>query len=40
VHWDVKPQNILVDAVPERAEQAYLSDFGLSRTTASTGLTA
>jgi Protein kinase domain len=40
VHRDVKPQNILVDAVSERAEHAYLSDFGLSRTTASTGLTA
>jgi len=40
VHRDVKPQNILVDAVSERAEHAYLSDFGLSKTTASTGLTA
>ena len=40
VHRDVKPQNILIDALPERPEHAYLSDFGLSRTTASTGLTA
>jgi serine/threonine protein kinase len=30
VHRDVKPQNILIDSVPERAEHAYLSDFGLS----------
>jgi serine/threonine protein kinase len=40
VHRDVKPANILVDAVPERPEHAYLSDFGLSKGTASTGLTA
>jgi serine/threonine-protein kinase len=40
VHRDVKPANILVDAVSERAEHAYLSDFGLSRTAESTELTA
>ena len=41
VHRDVKPQNILVDAVPERPEHAFLSDFGLSKgATSSTGLTA
>jgi hypothetical protein len=40
VHRDVKPQNVLVDAVPERAEHAYLSDFGLSKVSASAGLTA
>lgn len=41
VHRDVKPQNVLVDAVPERAEHAFLSDFGLSKGTgSSTGLTA
>src|ERR1700722_13375478 len=39
VHRDVEPQNILIDSVPERAEHAYLSDFGLSKRTASTGLT-
>ena len=41
VHRDVKPQNILVDTVPERPEHAFLSDFGLSKGTQSaTGLTA
>ena len=35
VHRDVKPQNILVDALPERAEHAFLSDFGLSKETRS-----
>jgi serine/threonine-protein kinase len=35
VHRDVKPQNILVDSVPERPEHAYLSDFGLSKGTLS-----
>jgi serine/threonine protein kinase len=40
VHRDVKPQNILIDAMPERPEHAYLSDFGLSKGTSSTGLTA
>jgi serine/threonine protein kinase/WD40 repeat protein len=40
VHRDVKPQNILVDTVPERPEHAFLSDFGLSKgTTSSTQLT-
>jgi serine/threonine protein kinase len=40
VHRDVKPQNILVDTVPERPEHAFLSDFGLSKgTTSSTELT-
>ena len=41
VHRDVKPGNILVDAVPGRGEHAYLSDFGLSkRSMAVSGLTA
>ena len=40
VHRDVKPQNILVDSVPGRAEHAYLSDFGLSKGMQSTGLTS
>jgi serine/threonine protein kinase len=41
VHRDVKPGNILVEAVPGRGDHAYLSDFGLSKSTLSlTGLTA
>jgi len=40
VHRDVKLANILVDTVPELPEHAYLSDFGLSKEMASTGLTA
>jgi hypothetical protein len=40
VHRDVKPPNILVDFVPERPEHAFLSDFGLSKSTQSTGMTA
>jgi serine/threonine protein kinase len=40
VHRDVTPGNILVAVVPERPEHAYLSDFGLSKGMASTGLTA
>ncbi len=41
VHRDVKPQNILVDAVPEHPEHAFLADFGLSKGAgSSTGLTA
>jgi len=40
VHRDVKPGNILIDAIPGRAEHAYLSDFGLSKGALSvTGLT-
>jgi Protein kinase domain len=35
VHRDVKPQNILVDALPERSEHAFLADFGLSKETRS-----
>jgi len=41
VHRDVKPGNILVDAIPGWPEHAYLSDFGLSKGALSaTGLTA
>ena len=42
VHRDVKPGNILVDVLPGRPEHAYLSDFGLSKSTsaAEAGLTA
>ena len=40
VHRDVKPANILVDARPGRPDHVYLSDFGLSKTVAtSAGLT-
>jgi serine/threonine-protein kinase len=42
VHRDVKPANMLVEAVPEMPglERAYLSDFGISkRTTSREGLT-
>ena len=42
VHRDVKPANILVESIPGRPEHAYLSDFGLSKSTTAgtTGLTA
>ena len=40
VHRDVKLQNVLVDTLSERAEHAFLTDFGLSKGTSSTGLTA
>jgi serine/threonine-protein kinase len=41
VHRDVKPRNILVENVPGRPEQAYLSDFGLSKgSLSSAGLTS
>jgi serine/threonine-protein kinase len=41
VHRDVKPGNILVERLPGRADRAYLSDFGLSKSiaTGATGLT-
>src|ERR1700722_19532935 len=42
VHRDIKPGNILVERIPGRPEHAYLSDFGLSKSTSAgaTGLTA
>jgi serine/threonine-protein kinase len=42
VHRDVKPGNILVERISGRPEHAYLSDFGLSKSTSAgaTGLTA
>jgi len=41
VHRDVKPANILIENIPGRAEQAYLSDFGLIKASSgATGLTA
>jgi serine/threonine protein kinase len=42
VHRDVKPGNILVEKIPGRPEYAYLSDFGLSKSTSAdaTGMTA
>ena len=40
VHRDVKPANMLVDVRPGRPDHVYLSDFGLSKGTASSvGLT-
>jgi serine/threonine-protein kinase len=41
VHRDVKPANILIERIMGRPEHAYLSDFGLSKstTTDATGLT-
>ena len=37
VHRDVKPANILVDTRPGRPDHVYLSDFGLSKRTLSSG---
>jgi serine/threonine-protein kinase len=37
VHRDVKPANVLVDTSPDRPEHVYLSDFGISKSTASAG---
>ena len=36
VHRDVKPSNMLVDALPGRPDHVYLSDFGISKVAAST----
>ena len=37
VHRDVKPGNILVESAPGREPHAYLSDFGLSKSSLSAG---
>src|SRR5215469_10477651 len=40
LHRDVKPSNMLVDVLPGRPEQVYLSDFGLSKgVTSTSGMT-
>ena len=36
VHRDVKPSNMLLDALPGRPAHVYLSDFGLSKSVSST----
>jgi serine/threonine protein kinase len=38
LHRDVKPANMLVDVVPGRPGHVYLSDFGLSKTSASSAM--
>jgi serine/threonine protein kinase len=40
VHRDVKPGNILVEALPGHRDHAYLSDFGLVKVAGATTLTA
>ncbi len=39
VHRDVKPANVLIDTSPGRPDHLYLSDFGLAKGTATSGLT-
>ncbi len=39
LHRDVKPSNMLVDSLAGRPDHVYLSDFGLSKAVAATGMT-
>ena len=39
LHRDVKPSNMLMDVLPGRPDHVYLSDFGLSKAAAASGMT-